>query len=89
MFNFYNLIENEVKEIKNKFKENRNDLPAVFILTSFDGLKKDSIWTNEKPSIQQLCRTVLVANQSLVSLKKAIANFDSTEKIKVKLISFI
>ena len=88
-FNYIMLKENEVKDVRLKFKENRNDLPSVFILTSFDGLKKESIWTKEKPSIQQLCRTVLLANQSLASLKKAIENFEPTEKIKVKLIYFI
>ena len=73
-----------MKDVRTKFKENRNDLPPVFILTSFDGLKKESIWTKEKPNIQQLCRTVLLANQSLMTLKKVISNFESTEKIKVK-----
>jgi hypothetical protein len=61
-------------------------LPPVFILTSFDGFKKESIWTNEKPTIQQLCRIVQVANHSLAALKKSIFNFQSTEEIKVCLI---
>jgi len=58
-------------------------MPPVFILTSFDSFKKESMWTNEKPTIQQLCRIVQVANHSLTALKKSISNFQSTEEIKV------
>ena len=89
-FSFYKLIvkfkANEIKEVQLKFKQDRNVLPPVFILTSFDGFKKESIWTNEKPTIQQLCRIVQVANHSLAALKNSIFNFQSTEEIKVYLI---
>lgn len=84
LINFNNEFqENDITEISINFKENRSKLPPVFIATPFDMNKKDSVWTTEKPSMQQLCRIVLLARQSLQSLKKSILEFESSETFKV------
>lgn len=83
LINFNNEFqENDITEISINFKENRSKLPPVFIATPFDMNKKDSVWTTEKPSMQQLCRIVLLARQSLQSLKKSILEFESSETFK-------
>jgi len=64
------------------FKENRTKLQPIFIVTPFDKDKKTSVWTKNKPNMQQLCRIVIIARQSLHSLKKSILNFESTESFK-------
>lgn len=81
--NFNNeLLDAEAKEIRDKFRTERNSLPPVFILTQVDDVKKKCLWTSNKPDIQQLCRVVLLANQSLQKLKKVLMNFESTEELK-------
>jgi hypothetical protein len=69
--------------IQLQFQENRSSLPPVFISTPYDGAHKNSIWTMEKPNMQQLCRTVMTAKQTLAKLKQSIIKFESTESFKV------
>jgi hypothetical protein len=52
-------------------------------VTPYDAVNKDSMWTWEKPNIQQLCRTVVLARQSVQKLKYYMNNFDSNENFKV------
>jgi U3 small nucleolar RNA-associated protein 22 len=70
-------------DIKLKFQESRATLPPVFLVTPYDN-EKPSICTINKPNMQQLCRTVIMAKQSLNKLKSCIKNFESTENFKVR-----
>jgi U3 small nucleolar RNA-associated protein 22 len=69
-------------EVAVHFKENRSKLPPVFIVTPFDMNRTTSVWTTDKPNMQQLCRIVILARQSLQALKKSILNFESSESFK-------
>ena len=80
---FDELLESQVEEINLHFKNSRNSLPPIFIVTPFDMNKETSTWTTEKPNMQQLCRIVLLARQSLQSLRKLILSFESSESFKV------
>ena len=48
-----------------KFQEKRSTLPSVYIVTPYDAPNKNSMWTWEKPNMQQLCRTVILARQTV------------------------
>ncbi len=67
-----------------KFQEKRSTLPSVYIVTPYDAPNKNSMWTWEKPNMQQLCRTVILARQTVAKLKMSINNFESNENFKVK-----
>jgi len=93
--------DTEIKEIREDFKQRRNKMPPVFIVTPFDinknssiwtaqkpSNKNSSIWTAQKPSMQQLCRIVLLARQSLQQLKKNMSSFETSDSFKVNTESF-
>ena len=80
--------DTEIKEIREDFKQRRNKMPPVFIVTPFDINKNSSIWTAQKPSMQQLCRIVLLARQSLQQLKKNMSSFETSDSFKVNTESF-
>lgn len=80
---FIQFKDNEVQEIRSAFRQNRNKLPPVYIVTPFDLNKTTSVWTEQKPSMQQLCRIVLLARQSLQQLKKNMISFESSDIFKV------
>ena len=65
-----------------KFQENRSQLQPVFILTPYESRDKGSIWTIEKPTIQQLCRTVIIARQSFNKIKNCVMNFETIDSFK-------
>ncbi|CAF0704690.1 unnamed protein product [Brachionus calyciflorus] len=83
LVNFNNeLKKQQILDMQLKFQENRSQLQPVFILTPYDSRDKGSIWTIEKPNIQQFCRTVILAKQSLPKIKNSILNFESTDSFK-------
>lgn len=71
-----------MKEIRDAFRQNRNKLPPVYIVTPFDINKTTSVWTEQKPSMQQLFRIVLLARQSLQQLKHNMISFESSDTFK-------
>lgn len=76
-------LEEQLLDAKLRFQENRANLAPIYIITHFDVNQKNSTFTREKPTIQNLCRTVLLAKQCLNSLKSHIVNFESSESFKV------
>ncbi len=58
-------------------------MPPVFIATPIANKKNESMWTKEKPNMQQLCRIVLLARQSLQAVTNSIIGFESNESFKV------
>lgn len=76
------ILEQQILDIQVKFQENRSQLQPVFILTPYDSRDKGSIWTIEKPNIQQLCRTVIIAKQSLNKVKNCVINFETNDSFK-------
>ena len=79
----FNKIEEQITKTQLKFQEKRSSLPSVYIVTPYDAVNKDSMWTWEKPNIQQLCRVVILARQSVSMLKHLINNFETNENFKV------
>ncbi len=79
----FNKIEEQITKTQLKFQEKRSSLPSVYIVTPYDAVNKDSMWTWEKPNIQQLCRVVILARQSVSKLKHLINNFETNENFKV------
>jgi hypothetical protein len=71
--------------------------PPVFIATSVDANKYTTAQTtslyninrptqkliDDKPNIQQLCRTVMVAKNCYNNLKESISNFETNDNFKV------
>ncbi|XP_015788295.1 nucleolar protein 6 [Tetranychus urticae] len=67
----------DIREIETYFKANRNELPSIFIATSFD--KKKSMWTQEKPSIPIFQRLVFLANKCYNYLNDCIDTIDKAD----------
>ena len=82
---FFVLKETQVVQISTKFKENRASLAVMHIVTPYDGVTSSasSLWTYEKPSIQQLCRCIIVAKSSYNLLKQSMGHFETAESFKV------
>lgn len=82
LLNKFSLQEQKILDIQLKFQENRSQLQPVFILTPYESRDKGSIWTIEKPNIQQLCRTVIIAKQSFNKVKNCVLNFETIDSFK-------
>jgi U3 small nucleolar RNA-associated protein 22 len=85
--NFNNELKCEdLDSIKTTFQKNRKNLPPACLVTPYDGKQNltESIWSLNRPSVQELCRTVLLAKQSYKYLKYCLENFESNEIFKVK-----
>ena len=75
--------------IQIRFQEMRSNFPTIFIVTPYDVNNKNSPYTWNKPNIQLLYRTVVLAKDSLMKLKNNINNYESSEHLKVFMILII
>lgn len=79
------ISEEQLVDLKVKFQENRASMAPIYIVTPHDFNQTNSTYTREKPTIQNLCRTVLIAKKHLEHLKNCINNFESIDHFKVRL----
>ena len=77
------LKEDDIIEIQLRFQTNRSSLPPIFIATPYDSTQKNSLWSKEKPNLQILCRTILLAKESLKAISSTNLNENNFDHFKV------
>ncbi|OXB79791.1 UNVERIFIED_CONTAM: hypothetical protein H355_012851 [Colinus virginianus] len=75
------LTDADCTEIKNKFVAARSRLPVMFIATPKD--KWNSVWTQERPSVQILQRLLVLASESVRALEEQLMNPLSSQDVKI------